>query len=527
MEQFRQLIDQWNSTPKDLRNSFYKENILPIVSKLLSQQYQHYLSLHNYKPYTTLITTLSHDINVLLLMLYTIKPERCVVFYTTDKNKLVQKLHTFAQSLHVVITPIELDSIDHAGNSALIKETMKRYKKNHPPVLCDITGGKKIHSTQIGILAHSLKIDIAYIDSKKGFLQWGIPEPGSEILYIQKPDNIFNLLEIHPSNKLRVRFNTMAHAIDYEADVDGRLYRLGSKKIKQDDSDKLADYINSFYASINASILHNSYSTTELKHYALALKALLFSKELNHFIEKHNNLTHLVIDTELSALPWEIILAHCNVPTPLLRIPNRDSNFSENISRNTPKSIAIISGSGNGLPDFDTILQKMKIQISKNNNFLVETHTATNSFELKRFFAEHNAKPFTVVVFYGHATYNSRNERTGLMCQDETIFSIDDCEVLSSAPPECIVVNACQSARCSLFTTQSFAHAAMSIGVETYIGTHFFLEYERSTCFIHTFLEAIANNLSYSYGYKKSLEALAQRFGSNDISLYNYVYYGY
>lgn len=527
MEQFGQLIDQWNSTPKDLRNSFYKENILPIVSKLLSQQYQHYLSLHKYKPYTTLITTLSHDINVLLLMLYTIKPKQCVVFYTTDKNKLVQKLHAFAQSLNVAITLIELDSIDHAGNSALIKETMKRYKKNHPPVLCDITGGKKILSTQIGILAHSLKMDIAYIDSKKGFLQWGIPEPGSEILYIQKPDNIFNLLEIHPTNKLRVRFNSMANAIDYEADVDGRLYRLGSKKIKQDDSDRLADYINSFYSSINASILHNSYSTTELKHYALALKALLFSKELNHFIEKHNNLTHLVIDTELSALPWEIILAYCNVDTPLLRIPNRDSNFSENISRNTPKSIAIISGSGDGLPDFDTILQKIKLQISRYNNFLIETLNARGSFELKRFFAEHNAKPFTVVVFYGHNIFDACNDKSGLVCQDGSIFSIEDCEVLSGGPPECIVVNACQSARSSLFTPNSFAHAALSTGVETYIGTHFFLEFERSTCFLHTFLEAIAHNLSYSYAYKQSLESLAKRFGSHDISLYNYVYYGY
>ncbi len=527
MEQLHHLITQLNSKPKEERNNFYRDAILPIISDLLHQQYQQYLQSNNYNSYLTLITTLSHDINILLLLLYSIKPKYLVVFYTSDKNKLIEKLYPLTQSLQLNIETIQLDSTNHNNNNSKIKDTIKRYKKNYHPVLCDITGGKKIFSTQIGILAHSLKTDIAYIDSSKGFLQWGIPLPGTEILYIQKPDNIFNLLEIYHANKLRIRFNSISSNIEYEADVNGRLYRLGQKKLKPEEIDKLVDYVNRFYMDINASIINNSYSTINMGKYALSFKTLLFTKELNHFVSIHNNLTHLVIDNELSAFPWEFIFAHCNVSLPLFRIPNRDSNFIENNKCNNQKSIAFITGYGENLPDFATTVHNIKLLLSKEKQFSLATITAKNSFELKKFFAEYSSNPFTVVIFFGHAAFGNCSENTGLICQDGSIFSIEDCDVLSGSPPECILINSCQSARCSLFTPNSFAHAVINSGVETYIGTHFFLEYKRSICFLQSFLKAIACNHTYADAYKYSIDSITQQFGKNDISTYNYVYYGY
>jgi hypothetical protein len=40
-----------------------------------------------------------------------------------------------------------------------------------------ILQAEKNNVTNIGIIAHALKVDIAYIDSKDEYIQWGIPQP--------------------------------------------------------------------------------------------------------------------------------------------------------------------------------------------------------------------------------------------------------------------------------------------------------------------------------------------------------------
>jgi hypothetical protein len=521
------LIQKWNATPRDKRNVVYREEILPQVSKHLNAQYLQYLQLHKYKPYTTLVSTLSHDINILLLLMYTIQPAHCVVFYTADKSSLLQKLLYYLPTTNTKLTPVPIDAIDHAHNIEIIKKTIKQFQKQHPPVLCDITGGKKIISTQVGIIAHSLKIDIAYIDSNKAFIQWGLPQPGSELLYIQKPDNIINLLQIEPVNKLRIRYNQASSSIEYEAQVEKKQYRLGTKKIKSDDIEKLKSYVSNFYSRINASIIHNSVVIDELHQFGKSLKTLLFTPQVDQFIYDHTDITHLVIDAELDAIPWEILLAQSNIQLPLIRIPNRDYTLSPNPSIANETRIALIAGSGDNIPHFDSIVQSIKSLLASIKNISLTTFQAKSSFELKRFFSEHSNTGFSIVIYFGHATFESCSENIGLLCQDGSIFSIDDCDVLHSAPPVCVIVNACQSARCELFSKNSFALALINAGVDYYIGTHFFLELERSKIFLQSFINCIIGAKPYTVAFKESLVALAQQFGTNDISLYNYVYYGF
>lgn len=529
MENLDTLVKQWNAISKKDRHSFYSNAILPQVANLLNLQYKNYLSINKIKPYNTLITTLSFDINIVLLMLQAIQPQYCVVFYTQEKEKLAKKLNEITASLNVTLHLIEIDSLQHSNNIEKIKNTIKTYSKQSPPVLCDITGGKKIISTQIGIIAHSFKIDIAYIDSKKGFLQWGIPYPGNELLYIQKPDNLFALLETAPANSLRIRFIPETNTIEYEALIYGIEHRrLGAKIIKKNHTQSLAHIINNFYNSMNYSILYNSNACTELIHFGTTLKSLLFTKELTTFLTKNSNiLTHLIIDEELHAIPWEIILSQCNVSLPLIRIPNRDINYTVNVQSGKSKSVAFITGSGSNIPDFNETVHKIKLLLSKEKSIILHTIDAKNSFALKSFFAQHSHKPFSLVIYYGHAQFGNCNDNTGLVCQDGSIFSTDDLDVFDTFPPQCMLVNACQSARCDLFSKNSFAYAALKAGVETYIGTDFLLEFNKSKVFIQSFIHHIINDETYVNAYKKTIADIEHTFGNNDVTIFNYICYGY
>ncbi len=532
MANLNDLVSQWNATPKNERHSFYSSEILPVVASALNTQYTNYLNNNSYKPYETLITTLSNDINIVLLLLKAIQPKHCVVFYTLEKTKLVKDLQKKANSFlesNVEFHFVEIDSLKHWDNIEKIKLSLKKFNHQHPPVLCDITGGKKIISTHIGIIAHSLKMDIAYLDSQKGFLQWGIPHPGYELLYIQKPDNVFTLLETDPVNSLRIRFIPETTTIEYEALVDGTKHRkLGTKKIKKLHMQNLAQNINNFYNSLNSSILHNSIPYAEVANFGITLKNLLFTKELNTFLAQNTTaITHLIIDEELHAIPWEIILWQCHVPLPLIRIPNREINYIADEHTGKTKHVAFITGSGKEIPDFDKTVHHIKIMLSQKNAIHLQTFDATNAFELQTFFAKHSHTRFSLVMYYGHATFGNNNEDVGLVCKDNSIFSLYDCEVLDNAPPECMLINACQSARSNLFHKNSFAQAVLKTGVETYIGTHFLLEFDKSKYFIQLFINYILNDETYINSFKKTIADIAKDCGSTDISLFNYVCYGY
>ncbi|HGJ65151.1 TPA: CHAT domain-containing protein, partial [bacterium] len=163
---------------------------------------------------------------------------------------------------------------------------------------------------------------------------------------------------------------------------------------------------------------------------------------------------------------------------------------------------------------------------SKHKEANLKTFDASDANKLKLFFAEHNHTPFEIIIYYGHAVFGSDHSTTGLLCKDNSIFSIEDCEVFESAPCKCMIVNACQSARGNIFEKNSFAYAALKAGVDTYIGTHFFLESQRSKLFVQTFLESIIHGKSFFEAFNDSYNTLKQKFGPYDVSTYNYVYYG-
>jgi len=527
MDTLQQLSKQFISLPKDEKFRFYTDKILPIVADRLHQQLTQHLSYNKKKPYTSLVTILSHNIHPTLLAITSIRPQHCVIFYTSEKSKALKKLLDILAPLSIHIETIELDRINHHDNIAIIDHHLKKFKTHYPPVLCDITAGKKIISTNIGIIAYNLKIDIAYIDSRNEYIEGGIPQPGGEVLYIQDPKGIIQF-EANQLNKLRIGYNAETSTISFQADIGNRSHNLQHKTIKPNEKETISHSLHNFYDCINASILYQDDGLhNELKRLQNVITGLLFTKDIKSFLKKNifSN-PHLVIDEEVSSIPWELVLQQYNIALPIIRIPNRNREFQESQPNFKSKSIALIIGSGQGIDNFDSFVNQLKLSLSKHKEANLKTFDASDANKLKLFFAEHNHTPFEIIIYYGHAIFGSDHSTTGLLCKDNSIFSIEDCEVFESAPCKCMIINACQSARGNIFEKNSFAYAALKAGVDTYIGTHFFLESQRSFLFIKAFLQQVLQNSSYLEAFNCSLQALEKEYGANDISLYNYIYYG-
>jgi len=528
MDTLQKLSKQFESPslPKDEKFRFYTDNILPIVADRLHQQLTQHLSYNKKKPYTSLVTILSHNIHPTLLAITSIRPQHCVIFYTSEKSKALKKLLDILAPLSIHIETIELDRINHNDNFEKIKQIIRKYNKIYPPVLCDITGGKKIMSTNIGIIAHALKVDIAYIDANE-YIEGGIPQPGGEVLYIQDPKGIIQF-EANQLNKLRIGYNAETSTISFQADIGNRSHNLQHKTIKTNEKETISHSLHNFYDCINASILYQDDGIhNELQRLQNVITGLLLTKDVKSFLKKNTfpNL-HLVIDEEVSSIPWELVLQQYDIALPIIRIPNRNREFQESKANVKSKTTALIIGSGQGISDFDSFVNQLKFSLSKHKEATLKTFDASDANKLKLFFAEHNHTPFEIILYYGHAIFGSDHSTTGLLCKDNSIFSIEDCEVFESAPCKCMIVNACQSARGNSFEKNSFAYAALKAGVDTYIGTHFFLESQRSKLFVQTFLESIIQGKSFFEAFNDSYNALKQKFGPYDVSTYNYVYYG-
>ncbi|HOM87635.1 MAG TPA: CHAT domain-containing protein [Spirochaetota bacterium] len=519
------LTKQWNNLPKKKRYSFYTEEILPVISQSLHNQLSHYLLSEHAKPYSTVITILSPNIHPVLLMLNAILPHHCVLLYTPEKEQLLQQIKHHCATRGIELHPVELSPTNHQDNITIMQRTIKEFSKKFPPVLCDITSGKKIMSTQIGIIASSLKLDIAYIDSNKQYLESGIPQPGSEILYIQKASTIIEF-SVH-DNVLRIAYDDNNNTMRYECYFNDCSYKLGTKKIHSNDIEQLSNLLSSCRDDINYSISHSkNYTVLHTQSHVLTLCSLLFSRELTTFLKTNCPISNMriIADEEVASIPWELVLSHYGIQLPIVRIPNRDKEFSEPSVYSSNKKIIIIFGSSNNIPDFNKFEQNIKMLASSHNAYNITTVEAASASNLKVSISKHF--PCAVIIYYGHAVFSTTPETTGLVCRDGSIFSIDDCEIFHASPPQCMVVNACQSASGSLFLKNSFAYAVLKMGVATYIGTNFFLEAQRSFVFIKTFLKNITSNTTYYNAYASALQELQKNFGNDDIALYNYVYYG-
>ncbi len=233
----------------------------------------------------------------------------------------------------------------------------------------------------------------------------------------------------------------------------------------------------------------------------------------------------IIPDDEISGIPWELIISKQEKRiTPVLR---KIRKYYTIAGRNEPSNGGILTvfGSGENIPFFE-------ISCSNIINFL----SSKKSIKMFKFIRAEDPElllrqlfgsRYEVLIYFGHAEFGGSPETTGWRCMNNRIFSCDLLQTLAGSIPDVIISNACESARSSLLSETSLAHSAINAGSKTYIGTHWFLEFQRGNLFIESFLnELCIKNHGVKKGFYEAMKALKDRFGEKDISAFNYVYYG-
>ena len=511
----------------------YREEIVPLVAESLHGQVARMQQEGRCEEYRGLVTILSHNPDPTILMVRAIMPRHLVIMYTPDKEKLMAQvmpqLEKCCNNAHIEL--VQLDRTGHDDNLSIMKEVMLRYHRERAPLLCDITGGKKIMSTQLGIIAHGMGVDLGYIDSRAGYMGSGVPEPGKEVLFIQKPDQLVTRIEATPVNKLRLGYQHREGRISYELDLHNDSRRLGEVTLGMQERETLGQRLGQLNREINATLEKDGKDFPGILDRVTNLVcSMLLTRQLDQRLEKGDTGSlNLVMDEELTAFPWEAVLAsRYGLPLPMARIPQKDMDFADNLvpGDDMGERLLLVSGSGEGINGFSQQVNTLKVGLAPAREGVHFTSvTAENSHQLKLYLGESN--PFSTIIYYGHAAYGDSPESTGWICEDGSIFSVADCSIFYNRPPRMVISNACQSARGELFSRNSFAYALLKAGTQTFIGTNWLLEFQRSSVFMKRFLDELVGKKKAPFqAFTSAHRALGRKFGGDDISLYNYVYYG-
>ncbi len=530
----KKIINEWR-TIKDNgeKRKFYSDNILPVIIEVFSEGIETGKKERKIIAYSTLIIILSNDENTAKILSTSLKVKTVIVFYTKEKeNRFKKNFHPYLLKYfsETSIKPILLDRINHQNNIKIINETIKNVSLEKGRTLCDITGGKKIHSVLLGIAAREFKIDICYFDSENLSDNF-MPHLGKEVLYIHRADTgsvtkidsaIYSLL------KIGYRKFDDSNEITYDIITNDESSNLGTIRFSEDDARVLSEKITENNSIINGIISDgNSNARRELVSISRIIKSILMSPPLIHRIREDNfNRFKIILDEEISGIPWEIPLSmELKVELPIIRIPNKVYGLNEicGYEENEPVGILLIEGSSEGITDFKSYIDSAFEICSRFENFF--SIKAENASELKMYLTDRNC--FKVIIYYGHAEYSNEKMTTGWKCIDGSFFGPDSFNVMSGRRSGIIIANACESARSAPFLKNSFPFATLLNGFSTFIGTNWLLEVERSSIFINTMLENLIKMESKpSDCFNIAMKTLAEKYGAADLSKYNIVYYG-
>lgn len=529
----QKLIHRWlREKNESERYRIYFEEIMPRLITLLQSQVEEWQKKKKLGHYDNMILILGHDPAPAILSAMALRPKMLTILHTPDKEKtLNQKLIPFLQRefSRGKWECVTLEATRHEENLKIIHDIVNKNKSMYRHIVCDITGGKKIIAAQLGIMAAIHKVDISYIDGQR-YAFGSIPYPGEEIIFLQHHGEM-ELTEIHavPYNRLTIRYlSGPDFSLDYILNLKSDSYSSRMQLGNEHDRQQIVKRINEKWKRINDKILCNDSSVHEdFQSIANMIRGALFPPRLIQTLKslKEREL-RLILDEETAAIPWELTLALLyEIRIPIIRLPLKDDQFSPPIShiQDQGNDVLLLKGSGEGIPNFDDYFNRITISFTSHSS--VRTYEAANREQLRLFLAENPY--FRVIAYIGHAQFDGTSAGSGWVCRDGSVFGVEALSVLTQHPPEIIISSACESARGALFSRCSFAYAALRAGCRTYIGTNWLLEVERSTTFLSEMMKGmIETGLSTEESYRAALRSLTKKFGNNDVSLYNYIYYG-
>ncbi|HSV96931.1 MAG TPA: CHAT domain-containing protein [Spirochaetota bacterium] len=523
-----ELTRRLKAAKRKERFRLYFDEVRPRITEILREQAGERARSGLIPRYGRLALTLGHNPIPSLIVANAFAPPKLVLFHPPRHGKLLRERVLPALDGSIPrggIETIELSSADHDANYAAIRGALaSRPFDGH--TLCDITGGKKILSMQLGLIARELGFDLCYIDSESYIPNSDIPEPGSESLYIHSADRDgLTSIRMESAPRLTVSLVPATGAAVFNFDADGTPYKFTLSDLSDSVVETVRAEIDAIYARINANVLRGEDSQRELDDLAGLVRSMLMPQGLDERIRGAAGGLRLHLDTELAGIPWEVAFNRLyGTPIPLQRMFNRTIDYRRLEPTTQKKEGAlVILGSAEGIPLFGEIADWLGAY-SLRSPVKIRTAVAESRGALQK---ELGTRRYDAVLYFGHSEYGPSEEETGWRCVNGEIFHCGSLRCIENTPPDLIISNSCHSARSMPFAAHSFACSAMRAGVRTYIGTRWLLEFERSRAFLEAVTDAmLVPRVSPARAFARALAALAERFGGRDIALYNYVYYG-
>ncbi|MGQ9842573.1 MAG: hypothetical protein ACUVRK_03320 [Spirochaetota bacterium] len=523
-----EAIQQWNLlVNKDEKFNYYLHTIRPKITQILKHKIKQKQDNEEISMYETLICILGYDPNPALILVGALQPKTLVLFYSKQNEPV---LHThFLPTINrenpsIIVIPIELPYTNHLQTMKIIQSGLQQYKNKK--ALCDITSGKKIQSYLMGLIANDYNLDISYIDSDTYMPNSPIPVPGSETLYIHKAkSHTITEVQLKKIPILAINYIISPPTVMFNLDCDESPYQFINTELSSTSIDTLKTEIEKLACIINNNIQKQLPYTALVHEMASIINSMLIVPELSSMLHKFSH-SIVYVDPYLAGIPWELVLnvlysIHLPIPRVLFKSDSAQNNYNKHTSNR--EGILFIIGSYYGIDNFYTTITNM-IQSTVCKKAKMAVIEATTKGTLQK---ELGKRQYEIIIYYGHSQFDTDADKTGWLCYNNEVFSCKNFSILKHNPPDILISNSCQSAYCSPFSTHSMAFNALNAGVGTYIGTHFAIEFDKSITFINTFINLYHKSTMTAFeAFSHTLEILSQHYGYDDISLFNYVYYG-
>jgi hypothetical protein len=524
-----EIISRWkNLKDPDEKSSFYFSEIRPSVTSGLRKEILKGITEGTLEKYERLILVAGNDANPSLIIAGALQPEKIIAVYT-EKNR-AQLEERFLPELkkqnpRCNVELMEIDYCNHDENYRLLLRTFKVFSKKGS-TLCDITGGKKITSGHLALISRKLSFDICYLDATGYIQNSAIPEPGNESLYIHK-NNDDGLYEFTVRDERVLFINSVnkSSGILYNLGYKGVFFKFNRLKLSASILKTLRENLESEYRRIDHNIRLSLPCGNNIREISATVRSMLIDPSLDRMLlEAGHGKIRLVIDPDLTGIPWDAVFAEAygaEIPVQIKINRNALHPAPQGSGKN---GILVLFGSGEGVPDFDLIKKQTLAWLDKGGL----KYRAAECKDRGKVQSEISRRRYNIILYFGHSDFDRKPEKSGWRCLNGELFPCTDFNVMRNVPPDIIISNSCHSARSVSFASNSIAGHAVEAGAASFIGTRWFLESGRS----FEFLSGIINRLSQDgdfydpWGcFLEGFNSLKRKYGADDISVYNYVYF--
>jgi len=523
------LINRWkNLKETDKKNDLYFTKIRPAVTAGLRKQILDGITKGKLNKYKMLVLVVGNDANPSLIIAGALQPEKIIAVYTEkNRSQLEKKFLPGIKNQNPLCTVelLEIDYCNHDENYRLLLRELKDFSKDGS-IVCDITGGKKITSGHLALIARKLSFDICYLDATGYIENSAIPEPGNESLYIHKnkDDGLYEFT----ARDERVLFinsvNKSAYIL-YNLGYKGNFFNFNKIRISGSILKTLRENLEAEYRRIDHNISMSRPCEDHIKEISLIIKSMVIEPSLDRMlVEAGPGNMRLVIDPHLTGIPWDSVLAEAyGAEIPVQIKINRNALHPAPLE-SSKNGILILFGSSEGIPDFDVMRREILAWLDK-VKFRYHAADCKDRGKIQR---EISRRRYNIIIYFGHSDFDKKPEKSGWRCQNGELFPCTDFNVMRHVPPDIIISNSCHSARAVPFTSHSIANYALESGAGSFIGTRWFLESGRSFTFLTGMIKKLAEDgeIYDPWGcFIEGINTLKKRYGPGDISVHNYVYF--